>query len=285
MGTIWRGHREVYRDPLMAVAPLVNGDYGVAYSYGTEQADGSVLVRTGQNVGRWGVFRLWPASFLLATSKTANYTSAAVTSWNDTSNVLSNEYVTSCVYFRHIKPPNPATEPFCDHGGSGVSLRRDPAAINATALCLSLAKPAVQAAAAWNFPSAASGRLELEIVLEDGFPGANISLADHFAPAWDQRTHRAALFALPIRKGGVLPDGTILKTQVGARIVFEWDLAHQTAQWSTVSVGGGGELKLIKAQGNEGAASYLWLRAGHGNAGFCVRHIRFVATTHATDHH
>ena len=80
--------------------------------------------------------------------------------------------------------------------------------------------------------------------------------------------------------------------------MFEWDpLTHQTAQWSvitpgsTVSVGGnrsstssGGELKLIKAKAkaNEGAASYLWLRAWSGDAGFCVRHIRFVATAHTT---
>ena len=136
----------------------------------------------------------------------------------------------------------------------------------------------------------------LEIVLEAEFPGANISLADHFAPAWDQRTHRVALFALPILKGGVLPDGTMLKAGVGARFVFEWDLRTQKpAQWS-VTIGssgaattggstppttGGGELDLIKTK-NEGAASYLWLRAQEGDAGFCVRHIQFAAATHTS---
>ena len=79
----------------------------MAYSYGTEQADGSVLVRSGQNVGRWGFFRFHPTEFLLATSKAADFSSAAARQgWNNTRDLVSGEYVTTCVYFRHLAPPD-----------------------------------------------------------------------------------------------------------------------------------------------------------------------------------
>ena len=54
-GVTFRGHREVYRDPLMQAPPPVRGDRGVGYPNAVEQADGSVLVATGQGVGRWGL--------------------------------------------------------------------------------------------------------------------------------------------------------------------------------------------------------------------------------------
>ena len=195
-GETWRGHREVYRDPLMAVAPTKNGslrpystrlsapppvlttfaaagDYGVAYSYGTEQADGSVLVRSGQNVGRWGFFRFHPTEFLLATSKAADFSSAAARQgWNNTRDLVSGEYVTTCVYFRHLTPPDPATEPHCDRGGSGVALRAGPT--GEQSLCLARSSTAEQAAAAWNFPSAVDGRIEIEFSIEHGSFGEHI---------------------------------------------------------------------------------------------------------------
>ena len=126
----------------------------MAYSYGTEQADGSILVRSGQNVGRWGFFRFHPTEFLLATTKTANFSSvAAQKGWNDTQDLVGGEYVTTCVFFRHLTPPDPKTEPHCDHGGNGVTLRLL-GPTRQQALCLARASTAVQAAAAWNFPSA-----------------------------------------------------------------------------------------------------------------------------------
>ena len=35
-GDTWKGHREVYRDPLMQAQPPHSGDVGAAYSYGVE---------------------------------------------------------------------------------------------------------------------------------------------------------------------------------------------------------------------------------------------------------
>ena len=63
-GKTWRGQREVYRDPLMAATPPARGDIGVAYSYGTELADGTVVIKTGQGIGRWAAVRVDPVWYV-----------------------------------------------------------------------------------------------------------------------------------------------------------------------------------------------------------------------------
>ena len=49
-GRSWLGFREVYRDPYLRTPPASeSGDYGAAYTFGAEQADGSVIFETGQS--------------------------------------------------------------------------------------------------------------------------------------------------------------------------------------------------------------------------------------------
>ena len=96
-GLTWRGHREIYRDPLMQAEPPSRGDIGVAYSYGQELANGDVLLRTGQGVGRTQLIRLDP-SWLLQPTKRADFTTPqAAATWNRPEAVGSAEYVSTCM--------------------------------------------------------------------------------------------------------------------------------------------------------------------------------------------
>lgn len=48
----------------MAATPPARGDIGVAYSYGTELADGTVVIKTGQGIGRWAAVRVDPVWYV-----------------------------------------------------------------------------------------------------------------------------------------------------------------------------------------------------------------------------
>ena len=128
-GVTWRGHREIYRDPLMQAEPPSRGDIGVAYSYGQELANGDVLLRTGQGVGRTQLIRLDP-SWLLVPTKHADFTTPqAAATWNRPQAVDSDEYVSTCMYYRHIghsKPPESPRELSCGEANDGTALRMLP---------------------------------------------------------------------------------------------------------------------------------------------------------------
>ena len=217
---------------------LIPGDYGAAYPYGIEQADGTVIVKTGQSGSfpkRWGIFVLDPR-WLLRLSKHADWTMTATTSPPPVKNgtnvpdtdVADDNTVTSCVYLWNLcKDPanhNRSTA-HCDGGGDGVELRsiadRFPVSSEAPnqALCAELVGNATQATVAWNFPTTeGGGALNLTFRLADATTtrtttdGANISLSDYLAPMFDQavdyaaagQQHTASLAVLHIGAGGHL---------------------------------------------------------------------------------
>ena len=71
-----------------------------------------------------------------------------------------------------------------------------------------------------------------------------------------------------------MPDGTHVAPATATRLVLEWELGAGRLTWS--AGGASGTLPLVKAA-HEGAASYLWIRAGAAGAGFCMRTISFTA--------
>ena len=109
-GASWRGSMEVYRDPAIRTPPASeSGDYGAAYPFGIEQADGTVIVKTGQSgtfPKRWGIFVLDPR-WLLRLSKSADWTPLPPPPVENGTNVPDTDVaddstVTSCVYLWNL---------------------------------------------------------------------------------------------------------------------------------------------------------------------------------------
>ena len=103
-------------------------------------------------------------------------------------------------------------------------------------------------------------------------------MADSYVPSWDERAHRQSLFDFEVvaqaTGGGMLPDGTYVLPEKAMRLEIQWSLPAKQLKWSVA--GASGTLGLVKNV-HEGAASYLWMRAGGVGAGFCIRTIHFSA--------
>jgi hypothetical protein len=230
-GETWRGFQEVYRDPYLRTPPASEeGDYGAAYSYGAEQADGTVIVKSGQSgvaPARWNMFKIDPR-WLLRESKSADWSSqAALAAWNS-STVGDDSTVTSCLYFWNLcrDPSNHnRSAPHCDRGGDGVALRQMG---GSRGICAAHAGSATQATIMWNFPVAAAGHLNIVFRLASDFAGANISLSDYLAPAFDLDTDWdsgifSSLAVLSIKRGGYLIGQSIpLPFSKWLRLRIDW---------------------------------------------------------------
>jgi hypothetical protein len=263
----------------MAAPHPVHGDTGVAYSYGVELPDGSVILKTGQGVGRWGVVRIDPG-WLLETAVRADFsTTASAVGWNDPKALGTTNYVTTCLDFRHFGTPVP-NPPRCTEGGVGVTLLPQPE--GGTALCLSMdmfGSNTTQSTAAYNFPGAATGRATLMLRVGSAFAGANLSLADHYAPSYDLLADASAVFAVRLQPS-TIPSST------WANVTLVWSVAESMCTlWVNQH-----PVRIIQLQpsGNvEGVVSYLRLTAvrPHSNkgqatadsTGFCVQSIVVVS--------
>lgn len=231
-GNTWRGGLEVFKDPHEQMPPRSeSGDYGAAYPYGVEQADGTVIVKTGQSgtlPARWGVFRLDP-HWLLQDSKYADW--GTIGGWND-STVGEPSVVTPCVYRWNLcnDPHNKnSSAPHCDRHGSGVWH-------TGSELCVEHTAASTQATFSWDFPSAMEGALVLSCRLSTtssgvGFEGANISLSDYLAPSFDTDTDWnsgkfASLAVLHIggsTQGGLLPGAAgVLPLDTWLSLTIRW---------------------------------------------------------------
>ena len=219
-GASWHGSLEVYRDPAIRTPPASeSGDYGAAYPYGIEQADGTVVVKTGQSGSfpkRWGLFVLDPR-WLLRLSKSADWSAnghpPAALPANGTgvvpdTDVANDNTVTSCVYLWNLcrDPSNRnRSAAHCDEGGDGVQLRtvhdaageqgeegeegegeggEVGAAKTQQALCAELVGNATQATVAWNFPAAeGGGALNLTFRLAAAAAADEVAAAELFGGA------------------------------------------------------------------------------------------------------
>ncbi len=78
--------------------------------------------------------------------------------------------------------------------------------------------------AIWNFPVGNKGKLVLKVMLQDGFGGAHVALADRFFYPGDVKVLTQSLFLLPIAPDGSLPNGPQLQSGRRPTPALQWDL-------------------------------------------------------------
>jgi len=172
----WRGHREVGRDPLRNEVPSNEGDYGTAYPFPVLANKDRILFVSGQGRGR--VIRMaMDPQWLLETKQSADFVARA--------------------------------EEWSTFGTRGVKIEPHPSKPGARVLALRKPEAGWPAAAVWNFPSGATGRLRLRVMTRPGFAGALIGLTDHFSTPFDLEDHLNNVFNLRIGPNEVvdLPPG------------------------------------------------------------------------------
>ena len=237
-GRTWRGYREVVRDPKRDEVPPTHGDWGTAYPFPIPTADGKILLRTGQGVGRNFLLLIDPA-WLYETSQETNF-SAGLEDWST-------------------------------FATKGVELAANPN--KPSARVLSIRKPEADwpAGAVWNFPMGAKGDIKLRLMVKPGFAGALIGLSDHFSPPFDKEDRICDLYNLEIDRAGKMADGKELQPNRWYNLQIDWDTTKGSAR-VTVDSHPATMLPLLrKADG----VSYLRLRstAATDNAGFLVESV------------
>jgi hypothetical protein len=132
--------------------------------------------------------------------------------------------------------------------------------------------------AVWNFPAGRQGRLTLKLMLNDGFAGASVALADRFIQPTDDVGEKKVLFKLPISSDGELPGGSRLETGRWYSVELTWNLAagrcHVLAEGRQVA-------ELVQSSDECAGVSYLRLRSTAETAdpaGFLVEHVHVQVT-------
>jgi hypothetical protein len=250
---------------MQASAPK-EGDIGVAYSYGAELQDGSVLFATGQGVGRTQLVRLDPSWLLLPKTKTADFSTAlATTTWNQPMEFRSPDYVSTCMYYRRLPPR--VTDPDCekDHDGTKlVSIAATATEQPIQALCMTLTETAQMATALWNFPALSKGTVSAVVrpgtKTGAGAFNASWGLADASFPPWDAQEQRDSVFAAAIPQ---LPFGE------WSNLSFAFELAKKVC---VISLNGLVVSSVTVGRNQtEGALSYLALRSLDPHTTLCVK--------------
>eukprot|EP01051_Picozoa_sp_SAG22_P007330 SAG22_NODE_512_length_9579_cov_27.293143_6_plen_1042_part_00 len=146
---------------------------------GTASVRGTgVIVTSGQGLFRTTVFVIPDLSWVTAAAQDADLLapSRASTGWNDTSDF--DRFVTTCTgdFFQRPRPCESSTA-MIHHSGPGNCGVGPPKALAIGG------DSGVNGGggAVWNFPSASSGSLWVELSCEPGFAGAVLSLTDFFA--------------------------------------------------------------------------------------------------------
>ena len=218
----WRGFREVYRDPLRNEAAPSSGDHGTAYPVAQTTRQGKVFFSTGQ--GKSSVSLLLDPDWLLETRQRDDFT-RGLDGWS--------------VF-----------------GTRGVELAAHPTRKGAQVLALRRTETAWPAAAVWNFPAGATGRVALKLWLEPGFGGAAISLTDHYSVPFDLEAELHAVWSVALRADGRI--GTRrLRAGSSHAVLLDWDVKAGKCR---VSVDGrlAGVVESLRAAG---AVGYLRLRS------------------------
>lgn len=204
-GRTWRGFREIYRDPYRNETPPKSGDRGTAYPFGVVDADGRLLVITGQGKGRRNVIRFDP-DWLLATSH-----------GDDFSNGLDAWHV--------FKPFGPATGFWRDRT-VGPVIVDDSKATGGKALHLRRPNDRDADGASWNFPLGWKGTLAVRLKPQGGFGGASLALLDRMFEPTDDHARRLGIFVLEVAPDGSLRnlDGLQFEHDRWQTLTLRWDL-------------------------------------------------------------
>ena len=235
-GRTWRGFREVGRDPLRNVAPPSGHDYGTAYPFPIVGNDDKVLFVSGQGEGSVMRMVLDPA-WLYDTQQSADFSARA--------------------------------EEWSTFGTKGVQIVPHPDDPSRRALQIRKLDERWPAAAVWNFPKGAAGKLRLRIFLQPGFRGALVALTDHFSTPFDLEDHYHSVHNLWIGADGRLPSGATIAPGAWHTLEMAWNADEQSCQ---VQVDGAavGSLPVVRSSPN---VCYLRLRSTAektDDAGFMV---------------
>jgi len=204
-GQSWRGYREICRDPLRNESPPKRGDRGTSYPYPVAAQDGKVLVVTGQGSGRRHALLVDPA-WLCETHVRDDF-SGGLDGW--------------CVF----KAFGPAKSWWRDRV-QGARLIDHPAKAGAKVLQVRRPDDKDGDGAVWNFPAGRQGTLTVRLLLQQGFGGGSVALADRFIQPNDSVGEKKVLVTLPIAAAGELPGGTKLEPGQWQTIEFRWDIGE-----------------------------------------------------------
>lgn len=159
-GKTWKGFREVLVIPPLEI---VGGDRGSSYPSAVETSDGRIILVAGQGEGQRAIVLLDPA-WLEETAVTDNFSEGLV-QWT----LFGADSTT------HL-------EKMSDRGNQqALLIRKSPAHIHH------------DTEAVWNFPMAASGELEMEVVKNLDSKGIHFTLSDHFSIAGDTAASQHAV--------------------------------------------------------------------------------------------
>jgi hypothetical protein len=238
-GRTWRGFREVGRDPFRNVAPPSGHDYGTAYPFPTLANDDKVIFVSGQGEGRILRKMIDPA-WLYEKSQTADFAQRA--------------------------------EEWSTFGTRGAEIVPHPTEPNGQVLQIRKTDEHWPAAAVWNFPAGANGRLRLRIMPRAGFQGALVALTDHFSTPFDLEDQFSSVHNLWIGVDGRLPGGAALRTDQWNSLELIW---HAKKQSCDVVLDGkiSGSLPVVRSSPN---ICYLRLRSTAertDEAGFLVESV------------
>ncbi len=254
-GRTWHGFREIYRDATRNASPPKSGDRGTAYPRAAFDADGRLIVLSGQGAGRRKLIQVDP-DWLMETSARSDFADG-LDSWH---------------VFKPIGTPR---NWWRDRAVSGKLI---PHPQQAGARCLQLGRPDDHApdGASWNFPNAWKGQLTLQLRLEDGSQGGSLALTDRFFDPTDDQGERLAAFHLPFSSDGKadtlpLPPGRF------HQLTLRWDLSRQTC---TLQVNGTEARTLPLRHPTLNGLSYLRLRSTASQpdrAGFLIARVNMQA--------
>ena len=233
-GRTWRGYREICRDPFRDEPPPKRGDRGTAYPYAAATGNGMILCVTGQGRGRRTLVRIDPR-WLEETEQEEDF-SGGLEGWS-----VFTAFGEPVHWWRNRK--------------QGAHLVDHPTRAKARCLHVRRADENPPDGAVWNFPAGQRGRLTLRLMLNKGFGGGSIGLADRFIQPTDDVGEKKVLFTLPIRPDGRLPDGSRLQPGQWHRLELAWDLEAGRCR---VSVDCRSAIEL--AQSNDACAGVCYLR-------------------------
>ncbi|HZL87314.1 MAG TPA: sialidase family protein [Pirellulaceae bacterium] len=200
-GQSWRGFREVYRDPTRNGSPPKTGDRGTAYPHATLTKDGKIVLVSGQGENRRRRFLIDP-DWLLEKRAEASFDS--LDAWH---------------VFKGFGP----AKGFWRDRVQGAQLVKHPDKPGAKALHIRRPDERDADGATWNFPAGASGTLTLRLRIEEGFGGAQISLADRFWDPCDDAGEEKSPLALLIGPSGQIGSSVVLTPGKWHTLTMTWE--------------------------------------------------------------
>jgi hypothetical protein len=256
-GRSWRGYREVCRDPFRNEPPPKRGDRGTAYPHAVATAEGLILCITGQGRARRTLLRIDPR-WLEQTEQEEDF-SNGLEAWS-----VFTTFGEPVHWWRDRK--------------QGAHLVPHPKRAGAKCLHVRRADDRPPDGAVWNFPAGRQGSLQLRLMLNRGFGGASIALADRFIQPTDEQGERQVLFKLPIGSDGRLPNGARLQAGRWHSVTVQWDLGARRCR---VSADGRQVVELPQLNDQCAGVCYLRLRSTADRvdpAGFFVERVEVQVT-------